>query len=87
MTTRISISRLKQIIFRRLLSFFTLTIFASQLFAQEPSQSTTVMEKKQQEFAKWKYGMFMHFNMGTYVDKEWATGYEDPLLFNPAKLV
>jgi len=38
------------------------------------------------EFARWKYGMFIHFNMGTFVDKEWATGYEDPLLFNPTKL-
>src|SRR6185503_15926561 len=45
-----------------------------------------VLRKKQQEFAKWKYGIFLHFNMGTYVNKEWATGNEDPLLFNPAKL-
>jgi alpha-L-fucosidase len=50
------------------------------------AQTDLVSGKKQQEFVKWKYGIFLHFNMGTYVNKEWATGYEDPLLFNPAKL-
>ncbi|MCH5597500.1 alpha-L-fucosidase [Niabella ginsengisoli] len=44
------------------------------------------MRKRQNEFTSWKFGMFVHFNMGTFVNREWATGYEDPLLFSPAKL-
>jgi alpha-L-fucosidase len=35
---------------------------------------------------KWRFGMFVHFNLGTFVDKDWAGGYEDPARFNPAKL-
>lgn len=32
----------------------------------------------QDEFLRWKFGMFIHFNMATYHDQQWAQGYEDP---------
>jgi alpha-L-fucosidase len=59
-------------------------LFVNQAVGQ--SQPDALLKKKQQEFTSWKYGIFLHFNMATFVDKEWATGYEDPLLFNPTKL-
>lgn len=34
----------------------------------------------------WRFGMFVHFNLATFVDNDWAGGYEDPSLFNPSKL-
>ncbi|MBN1819945.1 MAG: alpha-L-fucosidase [Prolixibacteraceae bacterium] len=49
-------------------------------------QAESALKKKQEEFSSWKYGMFLHFNMATYIDREWATGYEDPMLFNPVNL-
>ncbi len=30
--------------------------------------------------------MFVHFNLGTFADLDWAGGYEDPSLFNPTQL-
>ncbi len=39
-----------------------------------------------EEFLSWRFGMFLHFNMATYIDREWANGYEDPALFKPDKL-
>ena len=66
--------------------FLLVLLYATQLHGQVSSQSDSLRLKKQKEFAGWKYGMFLHFNVGTFVDKEWATGYEDPLLFNPDKL-
>lgn len=30
--------------------------------------------------------MFIHFNIATFNEQEWANGYEDPLSFAPAKL-
>lgn len=39
-----------------------------------------------EEFLGWRFGMFLHFNMATYIDREWANGYEDPALFKPDKL-
>jgi alpha-L-fucosidase len=67
-------------------ALFYVLLFAGQAIAQSSSRPDIMLKKKQAEFAKWKYGIFLHFNMATYVNKEWATGYEDPLLFNPAKL-
>jgi alpha-L-fucosidase len=66
--------------------FFSLFLCQGQIFSQAISPSDSLLKKKQEEFLKWKYGMFLHFNMATFVDKEWANGYEDPLLFNPFKL-
>ncbi len=40
----------------------------------------------QQEFRSWKFGMFVHFNMSTFVPGGWSTGQEDPLKFNPTEL-
>jgi len=39
-----------------------------------------------EDFLEWRFGLFLHFNMSTYIDREWATGYEDPALFRPDKL-
>jgi alpha-L-fucosidase len=44
------------------------------------------LAERQQEFLSWKYGMFMHFNVATFNDREWANGYEDPKTFAPDKL-
>ncbi len=41
---------------------------------------------EQLDFMTWRFGMFIHFNLGTFADLDWAGGYEDPALFNPAKL-
>jgi len=39
-----------------------------------------------EDFVKLRFGLFLHFNMATYIDREWANGYEDPALFAPDKL-
>lgn len=44
------------------------------------------LEKLLEEFLSWEFGMFLHYNMGTYAGVEWSTGKEDPLLFDPANL-
>jgi alpha-L-fucosidase len=38
------------------------------------------------EFLTWKFGMFIHFNVATFNEREWANGYEDPATFAPDKL-
>lgn len=49
-------------------------------------QTENQLREKQEEFLKWRFGLFLHFNMGTFNNRDWATGYEDPLSFNPEKL-
>jgi alpha-L-fucosidase len=56
------------------------------LLLGQAGQSEQILEKKQQEFLNWKFGMFIHFNMATFNNEEWANGYEDPALFKPSLL-
>jgi alpha-L-fucosidase len=44
------------------------------------------LSAQQRDFMKWRFGMFIHFNLATFAGTDWAGGYEDPGLFNPAKL-
>ena len=44
------------------------------------------MSTPQQDFLKWRFGMFIHFGMATWHDVEWAHGYEDPRTFAPSRL-
>ncbi|MDP4186469.1 MAG: alpha-L-fucosidase [Bacteroidota bacterium] len=62
--------------------FFTL-LFVSILMIDAQSQS---LEKLRKDFLKLKFGMFIHFNMGTFHEKEWVEPGQDPMSFNPAKL-
>jgi alpha-L-fucosidase len=55
---------------------------ALSAMAQEPAALT----KLQDEFLGWKFGMFIHFNMATFNNRQWATGHEDPASFAPARL-
>jgi len=50
------------------------------------AQIENQLKSQQEEFLKWKFGMFIHFNVATFNEREWANGYEDPLSFSPDKL-
>ncbi len=50
--------------------------------AEEPRP----LAERQQEFLSWRFGMFLHFNMATFNDEEWAMGHENPGSFIPRKL-
>ena len=60
---------------------FTLMALAAPLSAQARD-----LDKIQEDFLKLKFGMFIHFNMSTFVPGGWSTGKEDPLAFNPENL-
>lgn len=51
-----------------------------------PSGYGRNLDSLQKSFLDLKFGMFIHFNMATYIEGEWSTGREDPLLFNPVAL-
>ncbi len=68
---------------RRLFLWLTGLVAGAISVAAEVSGELT---PEQQDFKTWRFGMFIHFNLGTVVDLDWAGGYEDPALFRPAKL-
>jgi alpha-L-fucosidase len=49
-------------------------------------RSPVMLTPQQRDFMTWRFGMFLHFNLGTFADLDWAGGYEDPALFSPRKL-
>ena len=57
---------------------FSLAI--TQGFAQ-----TKTLDQLQREHAELRFGMFIHFNMNTYVTG-WGNARVNPLIFNPSKL-
>jgi len=67
---------------KRLLFLATALLPSLSALAQEP----TALAKLQDEFLSWKFGMFIHFNMATFNNRQWATGHEDPASFAPTRL-
>jgi alpha-L-fucosidase len=67
--------------------------FAAEATSCAATGTTVIAERgeialtpEQRDFMTWRFGMFVHFNLGTFADIDWAGGYEDPMLFNPTKL-
>ena len=60
-----------------------LTFFALLQVSYVQSQ---ILQEKQQEFTSLKFGLFIHIGLATYTNEEWASGKEDPMIFNPSKL-
>ena len=56
--------------------FFSMTICAEQ----------KSLLQLQQEFVNLRFGMFIHFNIPTFMDDDWADPDASPAIFNPKKL-
>jgi alpha-L-fucosidase len=54
--------------------------------AARPDGGPDALSPRQADFMRWRFGMFIHFNLATFAGTDWAGGYEDPDLFNPARL-
>lgn len=50
------------------------------------STSAKSLHELQQEFVDLKFGLFVHFGMGTYLEEDWANPDVPPQVFNPQKL-
>lgn len=56
------------------------------LFLSFSGMSAKSLHELQQEFVDLKFGLFIHFGMGTYLDEDWADPDRPATLFNPEKL-
>lgn len=73
---------------RYLLSLVLLYVFSlpSAWGQIENKHFNTSLYELQQQFVNLKFGMFIHFNMGTYVESDWADPDAPLELFYPSKL-
>lgn len=60
---------------------FILISFCSATFAQQKP-----LHQLQQQFVDLRFGMFIHFNIPTYQNQDWADPDASPKLFNPTHL-
>lgn len=60
-------------------------IGALSLLGASSSEARPIAELRE-EFLGWGFGMFIHFNMATFNERDWANGHEDPATFAPDRL-
>lgn len=61
--------------------------FTQVIKAQSPPREPVKpLALLQQNFVDLRFGMFIHFNMGTYVNQDWPDPDASPSLFDPEKL-
>jgi len=63
-----------------------ITLLLAALAATASAEEPKSLADRQAEFLSWKFGMFLHFNMATFTNRQFTNGYEDPTAFAPAKL-
>ncbi|HWB25058.1 MAG TPA: alpha-L-fucosidase [Chitinophagaceae bacterium] len=64
---------------------FFIFFIAAATQAQAPVNKET-LHQLQQKFIDLRFGMFIHFNIPTYVDQDWPDPDASPSIFNPVKL-
>jgi len=71
----------------RIVGLALLLAFSSQVKAQTvANKPVKSLAQLQQEFVDMRFGMFIHFNIPTYMNEDWADPDASPALFNPTKL-
>jgi len=66
-------------------TLFIFLCISSSIFAQQPTMPVEP-SPAQQQWMDLGFGMFIHFSINTYYDKEWSDGTLDPKQFNPKEL-
>ncbi|MEJ2883477.1 alpha-L-fucosidase [Pedobacter sp. GR22-6] len=63
-----------------------ITLAPESVSAQVPKGTQLPLEQLQQQFVDLGFGMFIHYNIPTYMEDDWADPDADPAIFNPKKL-
>lgn len=65
---------------------YRLTLIAVFLAGLACAEVPATRSSLQREFLTWRFGLFVHFNVATFNERQWATGREYPATFAPAEL-
>lgn len=63
-----------------------LTVLNTTTLFGQSRPATRSLTELQQEFVNLRFGMFIHYNIPTYMSDDWADPEAPPTLFNPTKL-
>jgi alpha-L-fucosidase len=71
-------------------SFLAFLLFGLPFISVQAQQSTLTtfnnLVHNQQQFINLRFGMFIHFNIPTFMDQDWPDPDASPLIFNPVML-
>src|ERR1700712_2183741 len=73
---------------KRFLSITCLSLLlaSANLKAQAINKPVATLAELQQRFVDLRFGMFIHFNIPTYMNQDWPDPEASPAIFNPTKL-
>ncbi len=66
------------------INYLLISIITCYCFTVNAQQKP--LQQLQQEFVDLRFGMFIHFNIPTYMNQDWADPEASPSIFNPTKL-
>src|SRR4051794_5397359 len=69
---------------KRFYLFYAVVI--SNFFISSPAFAQKGLHQLQQEFIDLRFGMFIHFNIPTFMNQDWPDPDASPAIFNPKKL-
>ena len=61
-------------------------LFSGPVHSQVNYRNPGGLHALQQQFVDLRFGMFIHYNIPTYMDQDWADPDASPAIFNPGKL-
>ncbi|MDB5139674.1 MAG: Alpha-L-fucosidase [Mucilaginibacter sp.] len=65
---------------------YLLILVSIQFTLPVNAQNSLPLSKLQQQFVDLRFGMFIHFNIPTYMNQDWPDPEASPSIFNPSKL-
>jgi alpha-L-fucosidase len=69
-----------------LLTWLLLSVYFIKQASAQSNAKPLPLATLQQQFVDLRFGMFIHFNIPTYMDQDWPDPEASPTLFNPTKL-
>ena len=69
-----------------LTSIFAWVVLLTAIPCQSQAQGAKSLAELQQQFVELRFGMFIHYNIPTYMSDDWADPEASPSIFNPTKL-
>lgn len=66
--------------------FWAITCLTSALPLFNIPLAAADIYTNQKNYTDLRFGMFIHYNMGTYHDQEWVSPWQDPNSFNPSNV-
>jgi alpha-L-fucosidase len=63
-----------------------LNLLSSIVLNAQQKSAIKTLQQRQQDFIDLRFGMFIHYNIPTYMNQDWADPKASPSLFDPKKL-